>query len=242
MFGYSDYNQARLEARNANGEVRGSYQYMDPNGKEIVVQYWSDSTGFHQSDNHDLAMPEPVTETSEVREARRAHEIAWEEAARLAAQNPDVDNDHYSQTAEDIENDEPIAEVSNQHQSLTRYPSLPYDYHISPNNKRTNGVVINDAVVVEAQKKKKRQIDDEPVEEEQYDPKGFFYSFEYPVSVIVDKDELKAAGSEVKEVIVKDESDDRTSLKALISGETLAAAVHDAQVSPKQRLGAVAHK
>lgn len=37
MFGYSDWNQGRLEARNANGEVRGSYQYIDPYGENVVV-------------------------------------------------------------------------------------------------------------------------------------------------------------------------------------------------------------
>lgn len=37
MFGYSDWNQGRLEARNANGEVRGSYQYVDPFGEDVIV-------------------------------------------------------------------------------------------------------------------------------------------------------------------------------------------------------------
>lgn len=37
MFGYTDWNQGRLEARNANGEVRGSYQYIDPYGENVVV-------------------------------------------------------------------------------------------------------------------------------------------------------------------------------------------------------------
>lgn len=37
MFGYSDWNQGRLEARNANGEVRGSYQYVDANGENVIV-------------------------------------------------------------------------------------------------------------------------------------------------------------------------------------------------------------
>lgn len=37
MFGYTDWNQGRLEARNANGEVRGSYQYMDAFGDNVVV-------------------------------------------------------------------------------------------------------------------------------------------------------------------------------------------------------------
>lgn len=39
MFGYSDWNQGRLEARNANGEVRGSYQYVDPYGEDVIVSY-----------------------------------------------------------------------------------------------------------------------------------------------------------------------------------------------------------
>lgn len=37
MFGYTDWNQGRLEARNANGEVRGSYQYVDAYGDNVVV-------------------------------------------------------------------------------------------------------------------------------------------------------------------------------------------------------------
>lgn len=37
MFGYSDWNQGRLEARNANGDVRGSYQYVDAFGEQVIV-------------------------------------------------------------------------------------------------------------------------------------------------------------------------------------------------------------
>lgn len=41
MFGYSDWNQGRLEARNANGEVRGSYQYVDAFGDDVIVSvHW----------------------------------------------------------------------------------------------------------------------------------------------------------------------------------------------------------
>lgn len=89
MFGYTDHNQARLEARNANGDVRGSYQYVDPLGENIVVQYWSDSLGFHQTDNRPKIVLEPVTDTPEVQAARLEHERAWNEAARLAKENPD---------------------------------------------------------------------------------------------------------------------------------------------------------
>lgn len=89
MFGYTDHNQARLEARNADGEVRGSYQYIDPNGENIVVQYWSDSLGFHQTDNRPKIVLEPVTDTPEVQAARAEHERLWNELARQARQNPD---------------------------------------------------------------------------------------------------------------------------------------------------------
>lgn len=89
MFGYSDWNQGRLEARNANGEVRGSYEYVDANGENVKVDYWADSLGFHQTDNRPKVVIEPVRETEEVLAARRAHEEAWKEAARAAKVLPD---------------------------------------------------------------------------------------------------------------------------------------------------------
>jgi hypothetical protein len=70
MYGYTDHNQAKMEARNINGEVRGSYKYMSPDGKEILVEYWADELGFHQKDNVDRSLPEAATETPEVRAAR----------------------------------------------------------------------------------------------------------------------------------------------------------------------------
>lgn len=89
MFGYSDWNQGRLEARNANGEVRGTYQYVDADGENVVVNYWADSLGFHQTDNRPKIVLQPVQETEEVLAARRAHELAWKEAALAAKVNPD---------------------------------------------------------------------------------------------------------------------------------------------------------
>ncbi|XP_055607828.1 uncharacterized protein LOC129755399 [Uranotaenia lowii] len=303
MFGYTDYNQARLEARNANGEVRGSYQYMDPFGQEVVVQYWSDSLGFHQVDNRPEVVLEPVTDTPEVREARLAHMKAWEEAANLARLgNPIPVASKPVQNTVDDEEDEIVAALSNQHQSLVRYPSLPYTTHISPN---AGTIASDDAIIVEAQRNLAKRQNEEPSiveatndqEEPQYDPKGFFYSFEYPVFNIALTEAAKARAqsqkfkrsnpeSEVKKVPVPavktpevmaedkkpkiaeivpskpetaepkkvpvpavkspeqtpeseqpaDLEDTRVSLKAIQTGETLVAAVHDTQVSPKQKL------
>ncbi|XP_058836334.1 uncharacterized protein LOC131692935 [Topomyia yanbarensis] len=279
MFGYTDYNQARLEARNTNGEVRGSYQYMDPFGQEIVVQYWSDGLGFHQIDNRPEVVLEPVTETPEVREARIAHLKAWEEAANLVRFGKPVNNiNRPVQNGVEEEDEEIVGALSNQHQSLVRYPSLPYQDHISP---ETSPAASNDAVVVEAARNlKKRQNEESSAgstdqeEEPHYDPKGFFYSFEYPVFNIVQTEAAKARSLSQKvkrsnpesEVNVKDETiveaapveepkvavkttletvspvekpaleDTRISFKAVQTGEQLVAAVHDVQVSPKQKV------
>lgn len=89
MFGYSDWNQGRLEARNANGEVRGQYQFTDPNGEDVEVKYWADSLGFHYSDNRPKVVLEPTQETEEVLAARAAHAQAWKEAALAAKAIPD---------------------------------------------------------------------------------------------------------------------------------------------------------
>uniref|UniRef100_A0A8D8CD17 Cuticle protein 6 n=1 Tax=Culex pipiens TaxID=7175 RepID=A0A8D8CD17_CULPI len=276
MFGYTDYNQARLEARNANGEVRGSYQYIDPFGEEVIVQYWSDGLGFHQVDNRPEVRLEPVTETPEVREARIAHLKAWEEAAKLARSGgpSGVNYNKPVQNSVDDEEDEVVGALSNQHQSLVRYPTLPYSDHIAP-----EGAASDDAVVVEAVRSlKKRQNDevgsaDQQDDEPQYDPKGFFYSFEYPVYTISETEAAKSrtqkfkrsnppaelqveseplvktvAVEEPKPVLksvaapvvepepVEQPEDNRVSLKAIQTGEQLVAAVHDAQVSPKQKL------
>ncbi|XP_041771488.1 uncharacterized protein LOC121593308 [Anopheles merus] len=260
MFGYSDHNQARLEARNANGEVRGSYQYVNPLGEDVIVQYWSDGLGFHQIDNRPEVRLQPVTDTPEVREARLAHLKAWEEAANLARANPAVtsggsDEPYRAVQAntveEEPEQDEILAAVSNQHQSLIRYPSLPYTDHISPSV--SSGGQQDEGVVVEAVrsvKKRDNEQDDQPDEAVSADPKGFFYSFDYPVQLVAESAAKKAARVGLDEipqesVVVETKEtnapkavpfDDRVSLKAVLSGETLVDAVHDAQVSPKQRL------
>uniref|UniRef100_A0A182Q8I9 Cuticle protein 6 n=1 Tax=Anopheles farauti TaxID=69004 RepID=A0A182Q8I9_9DIPT len=259
MFGYSDHNQARLEARNANGEVRGSYQYVNPLGEDVIVQYWSDGLGFHQIDNRPEVRLQPVTETPEVREARLAHLKAWEEAASLARANPDVtsgagSDDPYravqANTVEDEpEQDEILAAVSNQHQSLIRYPSLPYTEHIAPSAADAPN---DQGVVVEAVRSvKKRENDNEATGEDEpvpADPKGFFYSFDYPVQLVAESAAKKAARpadpfgeTPQASTVVETKQhpvDDRVSLKAVLNGETLVDAVHDAQVSPKQKLQA----
>ncbi|XP_052859638.1 uncharacterized protein LOC128266889 [Anopheles cruzii] len=270
MFGYSDHNQARLEARNANGEVRGSYQYINPLGEDVVVHYWSDGLGFHQVDNRQVELPQPVQETDEVREARLAHMRAWEEAASLARANPDVMSDDgpfpgvQSNVVDDDDESEVMPALSNQHQSLIRYPSLPYSDHISPefgDSGAIDGALGDEAVVVEAVRALAKRQSDSENDVVTGEPKGFFYSFDYPVQLVAEtaakraRDAKEQSGAEVPSpqasVAVETKqpnvpktslpaTDERVSLKAVLSGETLVDAVHDAQVSPKQRLAAKA--
>jgi len=79
-FGYTDWNQGRVE-HISPVKTEGAYQYVDPNGENIQVQYVADSQGFHQTDNRKIELPEPVTNTPEVAAAIAAHEKAWKEAA-----------------------------------------------------------------------------------------------------------------------------------------------------------------
>lgn len=169
---------------------------MDPWGNDIQVQYWVDSLGFHRSDNlpkYDLM---PVTETPEVKQAREEHERLWKAAAKLNGVDPDS-NDAYSPHAEKLEENnydddhELEGQVSNQHQSLSRYPILPYSNHIKPENARSFGKIKDDSVVIDAANinnlrtrfaRKQNNFDEN--EETTGEPRGFFYSFDYPVSVV----------------------------------------------------------
>jgi len=88
--GYAHPGQAAAEVRDAAGNVRGSYAYINPEGKEIRVNYVADQGGFRVESNAlpvgpsagpvaQLALPQPVQDTPEVVEARAAHARAVEE-------------------------------------------------------------------------------------------------------------------------------------------------------------------
>lgn len=145
--------------------------------------------GFHQTDNHPSYEQQPVTETPEVRQAREEHEKLWKEAARLngidpdaSEYNPNIDRFENDDDDDDDEERELEGQVSNQHQSLARYPVLPYSTHITPENSKKFGRVVDDSVIVDSLKRIARQQQGEnEVEEVTGEPRGFFYSFDYPV-------------------------------------------------------------
>ncbi|XP_064104024.1 cuticle protein 6-like [Macrobrachium nipponense] len=105
-FGYAGGPAARSETRDAFGIVRGSYNYVDSDGKIQTQHYVADALGFRVSGTNlpvapdapaaaPLAalpgpLPEPVQDTPEVAAAKTAFRIAYDEAAAAAAAAPDA--------------------------------------------------------------------------------------------------------------------------------------------------------
>ncbi|XP_042881481.1 cuticle protein 19.8-like isoform X2 [Penaeus japonicus] len=105
-FGYAGGPSSRAESRDAFGVVRGSYNYVDSEGKVQTQHYVADALGFRVSGTNlpvapdapvvaPLAalpgpLPEPVQDTPEVAAAKAAHQQAYDEAAAAAAAAPDT--------------------------------------------------------------------------------------------------------------------------------------------------------
>lgn len=182
MFGHTDNNQARLEARNANGDVRGSYKYLNGDGEEITVEYWADTLGFHQKDNIPIVPLVPVTDTPEVQAARLEHERAWKEAAIAAKAYIDPKSDIYNRLA--IKGDADREEKEHALQLIAQ----------SSENK--------ESVADSDNKYKSGQYEDED-NEPKGPPRGFFYSFDYPVSTLISHGSAKVKRSADDSVAVE---------------------------------------
>jgi hypothetical protein len=152
---------------------KGQYRYLDPFGNDVEVQYWSDSLGFHQTDNRDLV---PVTETAEVRKAREEHARAWKEAARNNGIEVDSNSD------DDLE-----GQLSS-HNLVVRPSILPNSKHLSSENAETYASVDDESASVDTNELHPRFArQQDKIEEVTSEPRGFFYSFEYPVRFINDR-------------------------------------------------------
>ncbi|KAF4523669.1 hypothetical protein B566_EDAN006039, partial [Ephemera danica] len=94
IFGHSSPEQVRLESRTADGTVRGSYSYINPEGRTIKVTYTAGENGFQpvEDPNSDV-LPKPVTETPEVAAARALHARLYDQARWLAESSPDDSKD-----------------------------------------------------------------------------------------------------------------------------------------------------
>ncbi|CAH2074968.1 unnamed protein product, partial [Iphiclides podalirius] len=159
-YGYKTPESAKVEDRAGSGNVKGSYVYRDGNNELIKVRYWADSQGFHQEDNIPKVELKPAEETQEVREARLAHERAWQEAraASLLAPLPQ----DYQPAASELQGEVVAAPV----QPAAQVP--------------------RDAKALNYGQQFYTTTTEEP--EPTGPPRGFFYSFTYPVSIIVPKE------------------------------------------------------
>lgn len=81
VYGYSVPDIAKAEKKNAGGDLKGSYSYVNGQGQEIKVEYWDDGTGFHQTDNVPQVAPKQVTDTPEVQAAKTEFFRIWRELA-----------------------------------------------------------------------------------------------------------------------------------------------------------------
>ncbi|XP_050442811.1 uncharacterized protein LOC126846944 [Adelges cooleyi] len=74
VFGFNTADQSRVEARSADGTVRGSYSYTDPMGKQVQAQYWDTGAGFHITGNNVMSSDSGhIQDTPEVEQARNEH-------------------------------------------------------------------------------------------------------------------------------------------------------------------------
>lgn len=169
----------------------------------------------------------------------------------------------YNPNAERLENEnydddqELEGQVSNQHQSLARYPVLPYSQHIAPQNAKRFGKVIDDSVIVESNEIRSRFARQHQNEEEvTSEPRGFFYKFDYPVPFIAARN---ARSKRMPDALSSDtvESSSRNRLnrnnespqkplepyadvqrgsQSIVDGVVPEDEVHDVQTSPKQKI------
>ncbi|CAG9560149.1 unnamed protein product [Danaus chrysippus] len=171
-YGYETPESAKVENRVRSGNVQGSYTYRDGNNELIKVRYWSDGTGFHQEDNIPKVVLKPVEEAEDVRQARLAHEKAWQEAAAAARKQPDPQGEYYRQY--DYQPNVPEPQLD--YQPSASEPRQYYEQNVAPSTTSTTP---------------------EPTGP----PRGFFYSFNYPVSILVPKNEEQLGSSYAKQSV-----------------------------------------
>lgn len=96
-YGYSGGPSAKAETKTFDGITRGTYSYVDPDGKLQTVEYTADAlNGFRAAATNlpkapidDRVAPEPVEDTPEVAQARADHLTAFNEAKNRAEAAPE---------------------------------------------------------------------------------------------------------------------------------------------------------
>ncbi|KAJ8974864.1 hypothetical protein NQ317_001962 [Molorchus minor] len=187
LYGYNIPDIAKTERKRPDGDLRGAYNYIAGNGQEIKVQYWDDGTGFHQIDNVPLILPKQVDDSPEVKAAKAKFFARWNEEAQR--------------------NSQPISDP---------YDNQKYDAHALFNPKGNNqidytGQYSENQDVISPTTRSPQYQQQQQYQPKQYQqprdededttgpPRGFFYSYDYPVGIIVKEEGLVRSG-ELKDV------------------------------------------
>lgn len=92
-YGYNGGQSAKVESKSIDGITRGSYSYVDAEGRLQTVEYTADSVnGFRAAaTNLPKASLNGISDTPEVAQAKAEHFRAYNEASLRAAAEPDND-------------------------------------------------------------------------------------------------------------------------------------------------------
>lgn len=90
-YGYNGGQSAKVESKSIDGITRGSYSYVDAEGRLQTVEYTADSVnGFRAAaTNLPKASLNGISDTPEVAQAKAEHFRAFNEASLRAAAEPD---------------------------------------------------------------------------------------------------------------------------------------------------------
>ncbi|KAJ8926778.1 hypothetical protein NQ314_020828 [Rhamnusium bicolor] len=152
------------------------YHGQDGDGQEIKVQYWDDGTGFHQVDNVPQILPKQVDDAPDVKAAKEKFLARWHEEAERNSRP----------IANPYDNQEPA------YQQYLQYQQQPQNqqYNVQGKPQSNNNLIDYTGQYSENQNVYARNAQQEQEEESTGPPKGFFYSFDYPVGIIVQKEGL----------------------------------------------------
>jgi len=117
-FYYRLPEQSRAEERDENGDVRGSYSFVAPEGNEFDFKYQADREGFKVQSN---ALPESPQDTDEVKRAKEEFFKAYNKALDLASTDDDgksyYDYEEKSDEGSEEESDESSEEDDDHEES-----------------------------------------------------------------------------------------------------------------------------
>lgn len=182
VYGYAVPDIAKSEKKEPNGNLKGSYSYINGDGQEIKVEYYDDGNGFHHTDNLPTVELVQIEDTPEVKAARDEHFRIWNEIAeKHRSLNPNAVQEEESKYNEEEEKYD------------GRYDG-PEPKAYVPRPEET---------------------------EEVKDPRGFFYSFDYPAGIIVDKGRAVGGASQhnKRETFTKEQKDVFDNTRSLLNSQ-----------------------